>query len=212
MKEKCNVPNGFRDEANGYTQNSSNETCLAVKEWWSPESFTSFYATTHSTDPVSVITPANPIEEKNKKDRGYFRYSGEKWIDAGLKVSWSQGAHAEAPLNDLAEWDHWHTSFEIRSHLVHIDFVSFLRMGPKTAYREYRVFSDRQEIGRGGGFAGFLGGNFRQMRNWPLAVEIENHLIYIRKPLQEWSGRLTKGEVKQENACLLLVKIHHPEE
>lgn len=213
MKENGNLPNGLREDANVLPHNYSNEPCPAVKEWWSPESFTSFYINTHSTDPVSVITPAKPIEEKkDENDRVNFFYSGGKWIDTGISASWSQGAYADAPLNDLVEWDHWHASFEISSHLVHIDFISFFRMGPQTAYREYRVFSDQQEICRGGGFAGFLRGNFRQMRNWPLAVEIDNHLIYIRKPLQEWSGRLTKGEVQVENACLILVKLHYPEE
>lgn len=182
--------------------------CPARREWWNPEIFRPFYLIDTSHDPEIIITPAEPIEDiKDENGNVFALYLDKTWIDAGIKVHWAKGPMADEKLEKLVEWDHWHTSFHIRSHLIHIDFVSFLCMGPRTAYREYRVFNDNQEICRGGGFAGFLGGNFKIQRNWPLSIEIEDHLIYFQKPLQVWYGGPTKGEIREENTCSIWVKL-----
>jgi hypothetical protein len=188
--------------------------CPAQKDWWDPEVFRPYYLQgSKNYDPESIVTPADTLNiKKDVNNRRYTSYSGFIWKISSIKIHWSQGPIAFTDLSDIATWDHWHTSFHLHSHIIHIDFISFFRGGPQTAYREYRVFNDNCEIGRGGGFAGFLGGNFKKMRNWPLAVEIEDHLIYFQKPMQIWYGARTKGVIDEKNPCSIWIRISTAEE
>lgn len=188
--------------------------CPAQKDWWNPSVFRPYYLQgSNNYEPETIVTPAEPLViKKDVNNRKYASYGGFIWRKSSIKINQSPGQIAHTDFIDIAEWDHWHTSFHIGSHLVHIDFISFFRGGPQTAYREYRVFDDNREIGRGGGFAGFSGGNFKKLRNWPLAVEIEDHLIYFQKPMQTWYGARTKGMLDEKNPCSIWLRMSPTDE
>lgn len=180
-------------------------SCSADESWWNPDNFHHFYLAHSVHVPNFDITQETPIEQVHTEDgKIFFQHGGQKWISSEKSIKWIQSPLSKSLMIGLAEMDHWHTSFSIRSHALHIDFVSFLCMGPQTAYREYRVFCDQKEVGRGGGFSGFLGGNFRRFRNWPLSVKVEGYLLHIHKPLQPWSGGFTKGEIFDINPFLFI--------
>ncbi|NLJ37858.1 MAG: helix-turn-helix transcriptional regulator [Candidatus Atribacteria bacterium] len=182
--------------------------CPAQIDWWDRGVFSSYYLVKDSNDPNLIIDPAliNEIKQSENGNR-CFEYKGEQWIDTGIRVHWSQGQMANQQITEIFEWDHWHSTFVINSLIIHIDFISFFRGSPQTAYREYRVFANDVPIGRGGGFEGFLGGNFLRKRNWPMVIEIGDYLLYIAKTLQRWSGGQTKGTIDDLNACLVLKKV-----
>jgi hypothetical protein len=169
------------------------------------EVFRPFYLVDQSHDPKVITTPASRLEA-NWRVNGieHARYEGRVWRATGIKVGWSPGPIAFSRDETPYRADHWHTGFMVQKHAVHIDFISFFCMGPQTAYREYRVFCDGEEVKRGGGFMGFLMGVFTRQRNWPLAIEIEDHLIRIDKLLQYWVGS-KQGQITPEEACSLWV-------
>ncbi|NLE89351.1 MAG: hypothetical protein GX602_00210 [Dehalococcoidales bacterium] len=178
--------------------------CTVNESWFVSGNFSSFYLIRSTYSPQANITPGKPITERCGEDgKTTFQYDGREWIISESKVVWRQSKKIES-IPGVVEWDHWHTNFLVNSHTVHIDFVSFLRMGPRTAYREYRVFCDQNEVSRGGGFAGFLGGNFKFFRNWPLTVEVDNYLIHIRDLLQPCYDAPVKGEIKEINPILFI--------
>jgi len=179
--------------------------CPAQESWWTSEFFRSFYRVGGLSLKVDI---SQESVEAIKLENGevVFRYKGETWVNSGLIVPWAQGQVASSQINGLVDWDHWHTTFSIHSTSIHIDFVSFFRMGPQTAYREYRAFANQGEIGRGGGFSGFLGGKFTRTRNWPLLLEFEDHLIVLSEFLQSWPGPLSKGVIEETDSCLILKK------
>lgn len=179
--------------------------CNANESWFISGNFRSFYLIRSRYSLQANITPGKPIIERYGEDGiRFFQYDGREWIISESKVIWIQSKKFGSLMPGTVEWDHWHTNLLIHSHTVHIDFVSFLCMGPRTAYREYRVFCDQKEVGRGGGCAGFLGGNFKRFRNWPLAVEVDNYLIYIRDLLQPCYGAPVKGEINNISPILYI--------
>lgn len=177
--------------------------CPAIHEWWNSNVFRPFYQElVPFGNPDYRATPAAPLENRRAiKSVEHVTYGESLWCDAGIPIRWIPGPMSQPwPSAPKIMFDHWHTSFAIREHSIHIDFVSFFRMGPQTSYREYRVFCDEKEIKRGGGYAGFLGGNFTRQRNWPLAVEVDEHLIYICGFLQHWIGAV-KGQIQEDAVC-----------
>jgi hypothetical protein len=179
--------------------------CPAQNEWWDLKTFRSYYLPLNNNDPIIHFNPS-PIEEikPSPVDKRSFKYKDVNWVDSGIKITWSRGKITHQHFDGLVEWDHWHTTFMINECIVHIDFISFFHLGPQTGCREYRVFADGVVIGRGGGFYGFLGGNFTRTRNWPLAIEIGGNLLYITKPLQAWQNRSAKGKIDDTDSCLIL--------
>ncbi len=183
--------------------------CPAIPEWWKSDVFRPFYQElVPFGDPDFRATPAAPLENRQVINGvEYVTCAGNRWRDAGIPIQWTPGPISQFPLSEPHIMsDHWHTSFTVRTHSVHIDFVSFLRGGPRTGYREYRVYCDEEEIKRGGGYAGFIGGNFTHQRNWPLAVEIEDHLIYINRLLQWWPES-DNGKISAEAVCSVWVRV-----
>jgi hypothetical protein len=181
------------------------ESCPAIQDWWDKAVFRPFYLVGNSHEAQQIITPAGPLESRHIIDRDeYVTFEGRTWRAAGMQVVWSPGTIQHPWSSGPHTFDHWHTDFSVQDHAVHIDFVSFFRMGPQTSYREYRVFCDGQEIKRGGGFMGFLMFVFTRQRNWPLAVEIGDHLIYIGGFLQYWTGA-SKGKIDEEELCSVWV-------
>jgi len=186
------------------------DLCPAVQEWWDSNVFRPFYLVlAQSGDPDQRISPAGSLTEQQTFDGvEYAAFEGNMWRNTGIPIRWLPGPISQLSLSEpYAMSDHWHTSFAIRKRSLHIDFVSFFRMGPQTSYREYRVFCDGQEVNRGGGFAGFLGGNFTRQRNWPLAVEIDDHLLYIHRFLQYWVGAV-RGQIVEDEVCSVWVRAN----
>lgn len=181
------------------------EACPAQENWWDIDLFRSFYRGS-GNNPVQIHSPAEAINVSvDKKGNQSAIYLNRHWLHAGIRLSWYRGKLTDVEHQGLVEWDHWHTNFYVLTHQIHIDFISFFRLGPQTAYREYRVFENNIQIAQGGGFSGFLGGNFKMFRNWPLAVATKDFLIYIHTPLQPWYGRPVKGTISEKEVCSVWV-------
>jgi hypothetical protein len=179
--------------------------CNAQISWWDPDTFNSFYKDVEHLNQPDINIPDTPFKlEQSVKEKDVFLYKDRTWINTGITIKWTIGPIASETIIGLAEWDHWHTTLKINAAKIHIDYISFFRLGPQTAYREYRVFSNSKEIGRGGGASGYLMGNFIRRHNWPLSLEVDDHLIYIFQPLQSWGGRLEKGIIDEPNSIVVL--------
>ena len=174
-----------------------NTFCPAKSEWWTLEVFRPFYfEKAKSGDPDSRVDDAEKIKFLDeKKDRA--EWGGKIWIKSDVPIIWSQGVMVGQP--DFGHGDHWHADFTLGRDAAHVDFICFYRAGPPTGYREYRIFIDQNEAMRGGGWMGFLGGNFARLRNFPLAHVVDGYLIYADIPLQDWQ-QLEIGELDYPNA------------
>lgn len=167
-----------------------NEKCLAVPDWWSADTVRSYYlaAIQSKGAPMSCLDGAEPLQ-KHQSTSGteLVGFRGREWQRVHMDLIWQRGSVSQTGTREFG-LDHWHTSFQLEQYPVHIDYIRFGTAGPQTQYREYRVFVSAHQVARGGGFLGFLGGGFGCLRNWPLAAEFDEYLIYIDQFLQSWTG------------------------
>ena len=166
-----------------------NDACPATAEWLDSSAFRVYYLVDHTQVPF-VHEPSSRLEQRWVIDgQEHARFENALWRRLTAAVVWRSGplAGLTDPYTFLVS--HLHADFNLEGHEVHVDFVRFFRAGPQTSYREYRVFVDGEQAGRGGGFRGFLGGSFGRTRCWPLAARFNNGLVYVDDMLCGWTSR-----------------------
>lgn len=174
--------------------------CQVTKEWWDHDDFLLFYKDGfHAHGIVSVQLPSSRIDPRKIVDGiEYGIFEGKTYKITDQEIIWSN-CQLDELMPDVIP-DHWHTSFTLNQHEVHIDFISYFRGGPQTSYREYRIFVDGEQMKRGGGRVGFIGGVFCDFKNFPVSVQVDEYLIYINSTLQRWVGS-KQGQIDNDQAC-----------
>ncbi len=178
--------------------NPLDEVCPSVPSWWENKTFHSFYLPEPHHDEIIKSTNCNELLPNSiiVGEEELCDFRGQTWKKMPISINWQPGPFATDKNNFLR--DHWHTWFHIQDHLVHIDYVS-LHFGSCMCYgREYRVFYDGQDVGRGGGYLGFMMAVFGALRNLPLVVLVDRNLIYLHFVLQRWGTGIRHGEIKPE--------------
>jgi hypothetical protein len=175
-------------------------SCQATPEWWDEETWRRYYYAARVSSGIAVckLDCAEPLQHR-RPEGGIerVRFRGRKWGRIPLRLKWD----CEKPAPPGTNWmnpRHWHTSFHLDELPCHVDFLGFDAYGPHRKLREYRVFVAGREIARGGGKLGFIMALYGELRNWPLAVTVDQYLIYIGTFIQGWHS-VDPGQVKTED-------------
>lgn len=183
---------------------SPKENCPATPEWWEKKSFYAFYQVGESHDgwilkTNEFITRINCNEKYPKAIKvgkeEICEFRGHTWIELPITIEWKPGLYSS---EIMPRREHWHTSIALQNHWFHIDYVS-LAFGSCHCYgREYRVFFDGDEVGRGGGYLGYMMAVFGGLRNYPLIVIADKYLIHLNNMLQRFGSGNSYGEINPD--------------
>lgn len=181
--------------------------CPAVLEWWDRDQFDTFYRPSKAelaklADPQAARRCINcPQRMPDPQIMGtdlLCQYQGQTWKEVPMEITWQLGPFSMENLEIRKYQDHWHTSFELGQKHIHIDYIDGPYGPTLTVRREYRIFSNGQEIGRGGGMMGFIGAVFGNLRNYPLIIYVDEYLIYLKWMLQHFGSGLKVGQIDPE--------------
>jgi hypothetical protein len=169
-------------------EQKTDPSCPAIPEWWDVDEFREFYK--------DQIKSAEKIKILGAEKKNLAKWRGQLWRKSDIPVIWTQAI--TKGVSGFINRDHWHASFSLGGHDLHIDYVSLLAGVFTISCREYRIFVNQNEATRGGGFTG-KDGSHPNMRNFPLAHVVDDYLIYADNPLQSWK-QLEIGKLDYPNA------------
>lgn len=190
--------------------------CPAVLEWWDVNQFDPCYLPSQAelaklADPQATIRYINCPERPPKPQvigtDLVMQYQGQTWKEVPMEFTWQLGQFSMENLETRKYQDHWHTSFELGQKHIHIDYIDGPYGSPLVKRREYRVFSNGQEIGRGGGKMGFIMVVYGNLRHYPLIIYVDEYLIYLKWMLQHFGSGLKVGQIDPEDVLTLWQKI-----
>ena len=161
--------------------------CPATPLWWEREQFSQHYVRPRRFGDPIYTAPA-PRLKYHDELRREASMDGRHYRRVDMSVTWEIGSMVFSQHEIDRGREHWHTSFILADHHIHVDFVAFCLGSPQTNAREYRVHADGQELGRGGGYLGFMMAVFGSLHNWPLSVEVGPFLLYSYSMIKEWSS------------------------
>ena len=189
--------------------------CPAVLEWWDENQFDAYYRPSKAelaklADPKAGIRhincPERPPKPRVMGTDLVIQYQGQTWKEIPLEITWQLGPFSTDDLKKPKYIGHWHTNFELGQNHIHIDYLDGPYGSPLVKRREYRAFSNGQEIGRGGGMMGFIMGGFGNLRNYPLVITIDEYLIYLSWMLQHF-GSDPRGQINPEDKLTVWQRI-----
>lgn len=191
-------------------------SCPAKLEWWDANQFDAYYRPSKAefsgldihTMPIKYIDCPKRLPDPQIEGSDLIcQYRDQTWKNVPLEFTWQLGQFSTGGGEKLLYVDHWHTSFDLDQNHIHIDYIDGPYGHPQVCRREYRVFSNGQEIGRGGGMLGFILMVFGSLRNYPLVVTVDDYLIYLSRVLQGFGSRLRVGEINPENVLSVWKKV-----
>ena len=129
--------------------------CPATPLWWESEQFKQHYVRPSGFHDPVYTAPA-PLLKNHDELRREASFQGRHYRRVDVPIVWEVGSMAFTQHEINRGRAHWHASFALTEHRIHIDFVTFRLGSPLTNAREYRIHADGHEIGRGGGYLGYM--------------------------------------------------------
>lgn len=190
--------------------------CPAALDWWDRDQFDAYYLPSKA-ELAKLANPQASIRYINCPERPpkpqvigtdlVMQYQDQTWKEIPMEITWQLGQFSMENLEIRKYQDHWHTSFELGQKHIHIDYIDGPYGSPLVKRREYRVFSNGQEIGRGGGKMGFIMAVFGNLRYYPLIIYVDEYLIYLKRMLQPFGLGLKVGQIDPEDVLTVWQRV-----